>query len=178
MYLPKSKYKVTSECSGKFILAETGENYAGPVLTDYRGISYAGSDPSNLKGKLETLTGGDIFEETKVNMLGRRIPTKQEYQEGQMVRYFLQDLSTMKVIEILPSRYESMQVEGLPENSVIASCTWYLVGRLDNYRVSGHWIEGIRSKNQKAIDQMEEKLPGISSSKVLHNPEEFVRESA
>lgn len=178
MYLPKSKYTV--ENVGPFEYTLDGENYAGPVLTDYKGRHYAGSDPYNIKGKLEVLDGGDAdFYSSKFKMNpGRRIPTEEEYASGKMERYFQQDLRTMKIIEILPKRWLELKAEKLPNYYKIQSCLWLLVGRIEDYRVSGHLIEGIKTRNQRTIDQMEIEMPGISSSSVLDDPLEFVRESA
>lgn len=177
MYLPKSKYTVKSAGSLEYTL--DGEIYTGPVLIDYRGKCYAGSDPYSLKGPLEILDGGDtdIYGKYRMNP-GRRIPTEEEYASGKMERYFQQDLRTMKIIEVLPKRWLELQVEKLPNYYKVQSCLWLLVGRIEDYKVSGHLIEGIKTRNQRTIDQMEIEMPGITSSSVLDDPLEFVRESA
>lgn len=177
MYLPKSKYVVENARSLEYTL--NGEIYTGPVLTDYRGRHYAGPDPYNTKGLLEPLDGGDtdFYGKSTMNP-GRRIPTEEEYASGKMERYFQQDLRTLKIIEILPKRWLEFQAEKLPNYYKIQSCLWLLVGRIEDYRVSGHLIEGIKTRNQRTIDQMEITMPGITSSSVLDDPLEFVRESA
>lgn len=179
MYLPKSKYTVDSAGANSFILADTGEPYIGPVLTDYRGNFYAGSDPYNIKGQLEVVLSGEDYTTPNFAMNpGRRIPTEEEYASGKMERYFQQDLRTMKIIEILPKRWVELQSEQLPNYYKVQSCLWLLVGRIEDYKVSGHLIEGIRTRNQRTVDQMEIEMPGITSSSVLDDPLEFVRESA
>ena len=178
MYLPKSKYAVKNAESLEYTL--NGEVYAGPVLTDYRGRHYAGSDPYNIKGLLEPLDGGDtnLYSNRFMMNPGRRIPTEEEYASGKMERYFQQDLRTMKIIEILPKRWLELQAEKLPNYYKVRSCLWLLVGRIEDYTISGHLIEGIKTRNQRTIDQMEIEMPGITSSSVLDDPLEFVRESA
>lgn len=165
MYLPKSKYKVESVGPGKFTL--NGQTYTGPVLTDYLGRSYAGSTPDSLKGELENLKkpGKSIKP-----VPGRRIPTEHEYKQGSMTRYFRQDLGTKKIVELLKDD-EPRDTE----NYKYFVITWYLKGLCDTMVQGKYLLRGARYKNQKAIELAEMSLPGIISSEVLYDPEEFVK---
>lgn len=172
MYLPKSKYSITVAKPGEFTL--DGKPYTGPVITTYLGESYAGEELDKLKGKLKKAIDPGRYI-TRKAVAGRRIPTESEYQQGFMERYFLQDLRTMKIIELLPEIYEKKQENNIPKYYRFGICTWILKGTLDDRYVGPYLETGIRNRNQAEIDRMERELPGIVSSKVLCNPEEFVR---
>lgn len=168
MYLPKSKYQVEFVSPGKF--TKDGRPYAGPVLRTYLGETYAGTSPWDLKGKVEPIDSGKY--KKVVAVAGRRIPTEQEYEKGSMTRYFKQNLSTMKVVELLPKDWGEQE-----KDCRYVTGSWILTGSLEDTVVDGKWKQqGVRKKNQETIGLLEQLVPGISSSQVLCDPTQFVRE--
>lgn len=171
MYLPKSKYKVETVKPGQFTL--NGEDYAGAILKDYKGNVYAGDSPTNIRGKLEKV----VFEEEPVSEIVpiKRIPTEEEYRNGKMVRYLRQNVRTKKIDEVatIPQSYSETEY-------TYKAVDWVLLGPLNDRDL---WIgnrrlviEGTRTKNRKTIEETEKLLPGLSSSGILSDPEEFVKE--
>ena len=172
MYLPKSKYTVSTAKMGEFML--NGKDYVGPVFTTYKGEVYAGSEPSLNKGQLVSIADSGLIEKTKVVV--KRIPTEEEYQQGHMIRYFAQDIRTGKIVEILPETYKSREKD---RNTLCRSTVWYLTGILEDElwpgTSRGVKREGCRTQNTKAMSLMEGWMPGIISSGVLCDPTQFFR---
>ena len=160
-YLPKSKYTVSYATPGKF-KTEDGE-------------SYAGSSPDSLDKPLVSLEKST--DKVLQVVPGRRIPTEAEYKQGSMQRYFRQDLRTMKVDELTPDNYDRSQREIQPDYYTFATGSWILTGSLDDYLIGGFMCIGVRKLNQETINSLEKILPGIISSKILYNPDQFVRET-
>lgn len=172
MYLPKSKYSVKTAKPGEFLL--DGKTYVGPVMMTYLGETYAGTAPDKIEGKLEPITGDLVVTQS---VAVKRVPTVEEYESGSMERYFKCDQTTRKIIEIMPEQYPSSSKDW--GNNTYGHVTWYLTGSLDDtlVKLNGYRKPGIRKSNLFAIAIMESIMPGISSSGVLSNPEQFVKES-
>lgn len=169
MYLPKSKYSIIVAKPGQYTL--NGKEYVGPVLVDYRGKTYAGSDPSNIKGEVIRTT---VDPEPVREVPAKIVPTEEDYGKGFMIRYFRQDNRSKKVDEIASgSAFSNTRY-------AYASASWILTGSLDDreYQINGRVkpviIRGVRYKNEQTIQEMDKILPGISGSGILSNPEEFV----
>lgn len=171
-YLPKSKYTITQAKPGEFV-TEDGKPYVGSVITTYKSESYAGSSPNSMGTPLVPVGSG--VRELEV-VPGHRVPTEAEYKNGSMERYFMQDLRTMKVVELTPDNYERRLKTDQPDYLVYATATWILTGSLE-YNFYGYRYPGVYDKNSSTISKMEKQLPGIVSSKVLYDPAEFVKES-
>lgn len=173
MFLPKSKYKKIQAKPGEFI-TEDGDIYIGPAFTTYKGETYAGENPGQSKGKLVSSDSGKGVGVVKIPYAIKRVPTESEYQQGSMIRYFCQDMRTMKVVELLDSGYKA----GLLDKSIpmnYATGSWILTGSLEDTKLNNYCVPGVKTINQKEINRLEDILPGISSSRVLCDPAQFVR---
>ena len=164
MYLPRSKYTVSIAKSGEYTL--NGESYVGPIITTYTGDVYAGDDIRNNGGELEKVNTQEPLE--KRNTVYpvvpiKRVPTETEYSGGYMVRYFCQDKRTSKVFEISESSFDNVEYGSDLGYYRTLKITWYLTGPV------------AISENEKTVNLAEKALPGIISSGVLHNSEQFVR---
>lgn len=157
MYLPKSKYSVEIAKPGQYSINE--KNYIGPVLTTYLGETFAGTSPDNLIGKVEKIIEGGEIQVTQ-SVAGRRVPTENEYKQGYMDRYFLQDLRSWKVIEILPETYTS-SMQNPTTHSKVGKVEWILTGS--------------SIPNKITLETVEYTFPGIVSSGVLSDPEQWVK---
>lgn len=172
MYLPKSKYNVIAAKPGEFTL--NGEQYTGPVIVTFREEYYAGSAPDNVKGQLVKVEG--LEQKAREAVAVRRVPTEDEYATGYMVRYFKQDLKTLKIIELLPAEYATYIAKD-GTSAMFMECKWILVGKLEDLVTStGYSYPGVRKRNQETVDRLEQSMRGIGSQ-VLTDPAEFVVES-
>lgn len=164
MYLPKSKYKVRTSLPGEFLTNE-GQEYIGPVVQTFTGACYPGTDPKTMGSQLTPVVGKEPVELGFYNI--KRVPTEAEYKAGKMLRYFVQERKTQKIIEI---NLEIWQKNYRPDDILRswASIDWYLTGSQATVRVL----------NQTTIDYMERAMPGIVSSRVLYNPLQFYKAKA
>lgn len=172
MYLPKSKYKEGIARPGQYTL--DGKEYLGNMFTDYKGNAYAGKSPSTVIGRIYPYA--PAVDKSGDNIVPiKRVPTENEYIKGSMVRYFRQDRRTKKIDEI-----ERFPESGVDTQFTYGSTNWLIRGQLNDKQVmSGRYsvtCEGIRTKNNKAIDELEKVLPGLRSSGILSDPAEFVKE--
>lgn len=175
MYLPKSKYRVETVSPGKYTL--NGESYAGAVLIDYLGNKYAGDSPNNLKGKLVEATYTDNTKNSdSIVPIKRAVPSPEEYSTGKIERYFRQNIRTGKIDEIahLP------KIQKKSERYRYGTVTWTIKGPLEDTenRIGGgktSIYKGTRTQNNRAIDELEKTLPGLRSSGMLSDPDEFVK---
>ena len=166
MYLPKSKYKVTTAKPGEFV-DSTGQQYVGPIVETFTGACYPGTDPMTMGPEL-TKVG---LEEQSSIELGfyniKRIPTEAEYRTGRMTRYFVQTKKTQKIIELSPEAWRKNFVK----NDLLRkwqAAEWVLTGSRAE----------VETRNKEVIETMEEIMPGIVSSRVLFNPLQFYKTKA
>lgn|SRR5574344_102614 len=181
MFLPKSKYTVKQAKPGEYVQSD-GTEYVGPIMETYTEEVFAGENPLDTTGKLTSVVETDADLPTKTIHMIKRIPTEEEYTKGSMVRYFCQDLRSLKVVEVLEKEYREGVVSDSKTYNYVSG-SWILTGSLEDktYKIQNFRVEyvvpGVRSKNQKEIGRLEELVPGISSSGVLSNPAQFVREN-
>ena len=169
MYLPKSKYEVKQAFWGMFKLSGSQDEgfYVGPYIEDYLGRVYAGT---SLKGAENRVLIPMVEQKTpevqvKVNIL----PTEEDYLAGSITRYFRQNRST-KVIEEIDEKKAQQS-----ENWKVVSGSWVLTGSLEDQKIYGHTYRGVKTRNQKTLDNWEKEMPGIVEALNL-KPEDLYRE--
>lgn len=161
MYLPKSKYKVSTAKPGEFV-DSSGQEYVGPVVETFTGAVYPGTDPMTMGQRLTPAGDKDSGQALGFYNI-KRIPTEQEYSAGQMTRYFVQEKRTQKIIEIAPDVYENADKTDITR--IFRAVTWLLTG---NRAV-------VQKANDTVVEELEKVMPGIVSSMVLYNPLQFYR---
>ena len=170
MYLPKTKYRLSVAKPGEYRTAE-GEPYVGSIVTTYLGESFAGQEPSTVGPRLEPVK----YKASKPGFgQGRRIPTEAEYRAGKMERYFKQDLRTYKVVELLPDEFQKAIKTRSPYYK-LASGSWALTGSIESQVTGTYTVPGVQERNEATIRELEREVPGITSSKILYDPLEFVK---
>lgn len=166
MYLPKSKYRVVTVKPGEYQLA--GKVYVGSAIILSDGTAYAGNSIAEAKDllqrtNLQEFPSREIYRAVPI----KREPVEEEYTAGYMVRYFCQDLRTMKVFEISKENYTKL-VENVELQNI------YRVRAVD-WRLTGPVAE---IHNKDVISDLDKELPGIESSEVLNNPLQFFRKDS
>jgi len=129
-YLPKNKYKKLYTKGGQYRLMTTGEPYVGEYLKLNDGRLFAGSDPSNIKGKLTKLypvRNNNVLDNNKNNKVysilqkklsqeqdnyipivsSKPIPTALDYSNNYFNRYISVKLNTKEYQEISKDTYEN-----------------------------------------------------------------------
>lgn len=169
MFLPKSKYEIKQATWGMFQLSGSRDEgfYVGPYIEDYLGRTYAGT---SLKGaEKRVLIPSSEPEPAKIQVKVNILPTEENYLTGSITRYFRQN-KISKVVEEVDE-----EKAGKSTNWTVISGTWILTGSLEDRKIYGHTYLGVRSRNQKMLDQWEEEIPGITEALNL-KPEDLFRE--
>lgn len=164
MYLPKSKYRTSTAKPGEYI-DTTGKQYVGPVVETFTGDVYPGTDPMTMGPKL---TAAGVKAQPELGLYNiKREPTEAEYKAGWMIRYFMQDLKTQKIIELSPEAWQKNFDPGDLTRTWL-NITWYLTGARGT----------VQDLNGSMIQTLEKAMPGIISSRVLYDPLQFYKAKA
>ena len=161
MYLPKSKYKTRAAKPGEFVTKD-GQEYVGSVVEIFTGACYPGISPETMGEKLTPVGDKGQIEPGLYNI--KRVPSEDEYKVGQMVRYFMQDRKTQKIIEISPEAWQK-NYKANDLFRIWANAVWYLTGGKG----------AVQSLNGTIIQTLDGVMPGIISSKVLYDPLQFYK---
>lgn len=171
-YLPKNKYKKLYTKGNEFRLATTGQPYTGEYIKLTNGQRFAGSDPSNLKGKLIEIAptrGININQNERNNQIysilqkslsqkqnkyipilgAKPSPTILDYSNGYFLRFIAVRLNTQQYKEISGDVYDNF--DNRDYNKVLNKVffiKWYLGN--DN-----------ETKNSNNLRTLENDLPGI-----------------
>lgn len=200
MYLPKHQYKLTTLGAlqqGGSLLDPQGNEIVEPttevILTsDGTLLSREGADLqsgnfSNAK-KYTLLESNEVLEESSNNagylgenplaseerVLSNKFPpTTLDRTNGYMMRYFYHNKCTGRLVEILKIQYDSIR-QALTGCDQVAETTWTIKGHPEDVLVNGYQLEGVLSKNTKAIEKLKQSIPTIDA--VLPNPLEYLEE--
>ena len=171
-YLPKNKYKKLYTKGTEYRLVSTGEPYIGEYLKLNDGRLFAGSDPSDIKGKLIPLTtprNNNVLSNTKNNVIysilkkdlsakqdsyipilsSKPTPTAVDYSNNYFNRYISVRLNTKEYQEISKDVYVNFNKR---KYNTTLNKVFFV-----------KWDLGSDSEltNSKRLRQMEYDLPGI-----------------
>ena len=171
MYLPKSKYK-KEDGAGKQLLDVTGAVVVGPILTDFLGRVFKGSNPVTAT---EQLTSVDTSQEQEDSPFRNYYvsPTQKDYLQGKFVRYFAKDSRLGKIVELTKEAYLKERRDNKLYRRTLR-LEWYITGPVEDVKINGYYSYGARTKNQNVIDQAEKTLSGIGEQ-LLKDPTQFVK---
>lgn len=201
MYLPKSQYVLKSiEEVGSFNLAvkDTG-NAAGKaeqvsqtlsnqntkvIVTSFGAIfSTLGVnlDKGDFSKAIELIEVEDqnnnptLFDSDKgKDIVNIKIPpTTDDLTKGIMKRFFHKNTSTGIVKEINKQQYLDI-VKNKTNTDKINSIDWVVKGPTKDQTINGYFLEGVESKNKKAIEHLKKELSGAEA--LVSNPLEYVVE--
>lgn len=171
-YLPKNKYKKLYTKGGQYRLVTTGEPYVGDYIKLNNGQLFAGSDPSDIKGRLEKLypvANNNVVNKYRNNQIytilkeklvteqdqyisilgGKPTPTIIDYSNGHFNRYLSVRLNTEEYKEISLDVYENFYKRKYNRKlNKVFFVKWYLG-------------EDSEIKNSKILRDLEYNLPGI-----------------
>lgn len=157
MYLPKSKYKTSVAKPGEYI-DSSGKEYVGSIVETFTGDVYPGKTPQTMGAKLTAILGKAT---SKTAVMIKRVPTEAEYEAGIMTRYFIQNLRTKKIIEVLPDYAKTWQESSKEQ---LVNLYWRLTGSQAR----------VESYNQMSIQIAELQMPGLKDQ-ILTDPLQFYR---
>jgi len=171
-YLPKNKYTKLYTSGDEYKIMTTGKPYAGEYIKLSDGRLFAGSDPSNIKGKLTALypvRNNNVLNGNKNNRIysilqknlskeqdnytpilsSSPLPTAIDYSNGYFNRYLSVRLNTKQYQEISKDTYKNFNARAYNKKlNKVFFIKW-------NLGESGEL------ENTKRLRQLEYDLPGI-----------------
>lgn len=137
----------------------SGESYEGSYFKDYAGKIFDGN--SSADSTVELLPIDSTQPEPRVLAFEINVPTDQDYERGNFVRYFLLDKRNGKIIEVRRNTY----LREVVYTSYIsgANVRWRLAGPIEDRVFNGVSYQGARNANKQSIELLEDRLKGISA---------------
>ena len=166
-YQPPTLYtEPKSTLGGEFHSVETGEEYVGRYVEAHGSKFYAGSSPEEngieLK-KVDVENVGLVPVMTKLQLALRgvfkKIVSKGDKDRGFTKRFFIQDKNTNKITET--DQQNHLLAKKLTNQRVV-EVDWIVKSPADDTKFGTYLYEGATSKNKKAIEALESKMPGVS----------------
>ena len=176
MYFPKSQIKPNLKANPKEFVTVQGKEYVGDYFKTSRGEFFSGKSPSNppnfqiykvnkfdaSKAEEKTVSSFYVRDGVKVGPAplppkpAPTLPTKKDYEVGQMVRYFVRKGNEPIFIEIQKSEYQKF-IEGNPKVQFQLytpfKLDWVIRGKKDE-------VEKL-NKNITILKQGQERLFGL-----------------
>lgn len=172
MYLPKSQQKQQSaedspaaDANGNAIEATSviatafGGFFKKPSADDIAKGNFAGAEPLTVQSpRIEELM-------EPINLKGKDknvyypTPSKEDYNEGELERYYVQDKRTGKIIEVNKAGYNKAKTQNVYRRLIL---NWAIKGPKEDYKYGEYMYPGVKSQNQNIVEQAEAIMPGIS----------------
>lgn len=160
-YIPKNKIQTNLYTSGdEYIILSSGRSYIGYYHKLYNGKFFTGKTPndSNIKELIKLNDGdGDASSIPTVIPYNPLLPTEQDYQVGQFIRYFSIKRNQTIFTEISKETYNDFkqQNSNTPWRLYrVFSLSWILKGDINNVAQT--------NKNITELTEVKEKVLGLS----------------
>ena len=160
-YIPKNKIQTNLYTSGdEYIILSSGRSYIGYYHKLYNGKFFTGKTPndSNIKELIKLNDGdGDASSIPTVIPYNPLLPTEQDYQVGQFIRYFSIKRNQTIFTEISKETYNDFkqQNSNTPWKLYrVFSLSWILKGDINNVAQT--------NKNITELTEVKEKVLGLS----------------
>jgi len=171
LYLPEHKKKKLDKL-GKLIDAASGLAFLGKFFQNHLGQFFKGDRLDENSEPLIFIP--DEKEEDARELFDRfPVPTDKQYAKGISKRYFVKDIPSGKVVELDKNNYFKQKREGKPYRKFF-SLDWNITGNLEDQTINGFAAEGLKSKNQKVIEDAAKQLPGIEN---VLKPDQLAQQS-
>lgn len=152
MYYPKTKHSKPKNSTGTQHVLASGAFYAGPFIELFNGKLFTGTalTPSSQEifpaGEPRNEEQG--FEQESLNTTVIPPPTERDYQNGKMLRYFLKDKRTSKIVEVPLEQFSLNQSRRGLEKAIVE---WKLTGPQTSYTFNGYEVIGIEETNRISV---------------------------
>lgn len=172
MYLPKSQQKQQSaedspaaDANGNAIDATSiiatafGTFFKKPSKEDLAKGNFGGAEPLAIQSPLIE----DLMEPTGLKGKDKNVyyptPRPQDYDEGELERYYVQDKRTNKIIEVNKAGYNKSKKQTVYRRLIL---NWVIKGPKEDYKFGDYMYPGVKSQNKNIVEQAEAIMPGIS----------------
>lgn len=158
MALPSSKYSQPKHTPGKEFTLD-GKNYRGWYITTYQNKHYTGKTLDSKSKRIYPVASN----QPKSNLIFIEQPTApsaSDKSSGKWTRYFIQQLTNKKIIEVTRIRYNDFRgVSGYKR----AELEWKLKGPADNQTINGYVYFGAAHVNKVNTQALESTIKGITA---------------
>ena len=160
MYIPKNKIQTNLYTSGgEYTLVSSGKNYIGYYYKLYNGKYFTGQTP-NEPNSLEIIfinpivpTNSDIINPLTI-LYNPLLPTDQDYQIGEFIRYFNIKRNQAIFTEIDKDTYNKFQQQDskVPWRSYrVFSLSWQLTGDINKVAQTNKNITELKEASEKVF---------------------------
>jgi hypothetical protein len=160
-YIPKNKVKSNLYTAGKeFVYTSNGQEYIGNYHGLYNGKFFTGSTPNSLNKRelsLSTLDNKSDSPNQTTTQYAPLIPTSQDYQNGEFVRYFVCRINQPFFIEIDKTTFNRYKQKDPTISWKLYkpfSLFWVLTGDINQVAQT--------NKNVTEFTEQKEKVEGLS----------------
>jgi len=161
MYLPKSKYSKPKYSRGERFQLLNGTDYIGWYFKTYKNEYFTGKAPTSRSQKLKELITDDTGDTGKQFVNDYVRPTEENYKNGFLTRFFLQDVRNKSIIEVKQTKYNTLRK--LPYINGV-KIDWVLKSPAEDGVKNGYIFFGSASKNKELVLEAEETITGLSSA--------------
>jgi hypothetical protein len=161
MYLPKSKYTGPLYTPEGVYVYEDGTPFKGWFILTYKAEAFEGVNPKEAGKKLVLKVEYDLrnnLDSAISNTLHYLEPSEKDYQKGTLKRYFVKNKVDNSIKEVTRVAYVAAKVPYLERLEI----DWNLTGPVADTQIGSYIKEGAATKNQRIVEQAEEKIQGIS----------------
>lgn len=170
MYLPKSKYSKPKYTRGDQFELLNGTDYIGWYFKTYRDEYFTGKAPTSKSQKLKELIKDDTGDTGRQFVNDYVKPTEEDYENGFITRFFLQDVRNKSIIEVKQTKYNTLRK--LPYINGV-KIDWVLTSPAQDGVKNGYIFFGSASKNKELVLEAEKVIKNLSST--IKSYGEFVK---
>ena len=98
-------------------------------------------------------------------------PSSKDKEVGVMKRCFYKNVSTGKVKEILKTKAVKL-AKNRERYEQVVCIDWIIKGPLEDQNIKGYFLEGVKSKNEKTLQELTKLMPGTET--LIENSAEYV----
>jgi hypothetical protein len=161
MWLPIFKYLLKFAKPGMFAFKSTGQEYEGAYVETNTGKLYAGNSPTDTKEEL-VATDSDAIRGRGITPLVFEsdivYPNPADYERGYMIRYFLKNNTSGKIIEVTSSNFTKLNSKPYYKGSELK---WILDKPAKDVFNQGYVFNGAITRNKANTKQVSFIIKGL-----------------
>ena len=157
------------------ILTSTGEIFSRIGVDLNKGdfsnaIKLFPINPDEDRDEGEDLNSNQLSSESKIRTV-KLPPSSKDKEVGVMKRCFYKNVSTGKVKEILKTKAVKL-AKNRERFEQVLCIDWIIKGPLEDQNIKGYFLEGVKSKNEKTLQELTKLMPGTET--LIENSAEYV----
>ena len=176
MYLPKHQFIVIPTAEAPILVDVNGEEYNKPTVVKTSANEYYDIPQQELE--FGDFTNAILLQKKEVittpELPTLPKPTEKDYKAGVLNRYFLQNTSTGKILEISKELYD-IKFKNKPLYEKVAKLEWKLEGPVNDIVVGGNVFRGASNVNRDSVKELSKTIKGIEN--LVTDYSQFIKET-